>query len=219
MKLQNIFLIFICFILVSVSWHLSNKYTTKKFESQIAELNKYHNDQTILANTEKLKGEAIFKEQIKKIVEFYQDEISKLNYDLGHMHQEQEQTIIPWDEYVDFVPDPIPDIEPIIIEVIKQVEVTDSCRYSYVDANNGYRLKFNIRYDSKPRLFTIVPHSIVFANQKPIIRKRTTVGVVYLANNSGGVIVQYDILPFINIGGVAGWAEEPLVGVCIGYRF
>ncbi len=220
MKLQHYFIIVMVIILMIVAGYASRQFTVKEYRDKIAELNKIHNEQTIKQNTEKIKGEADRKKQVADLVSFYQTEIGKLNYTLDQMHQEQGQEIIPWDVLVDFVPDPLPDVITIIKEVFKEIDIVDSCRYSFVDSNNGYEIDFNVRYGSKLKLFEIVPYRVIFEAQIPIIRKRTTISVIYFANNSGGMLVQYRLLPFVSVGGCAGFGNgDPLIGVSLGYVF
>ena len=228
MKIQTYFYIFIVAICMAISGYVSSKYTAKKYElyyqEELAELDSLHTQQTIELNTKIIKGEANHKKQVSELVDFYQKKVAKLNYDIANMYQKPDEDIIDWDEFVDFVPDPLPDVQTIIKEVIVNADIVDYANYSYSDANSGYSVDINVKYDSNVRSFFFTPENIHFepVKEKTLVtdKKKATFCIMWLGNENGFGLVQYDLLPFLVVGGGVGIVEKEFSpGIIVGLRF
>ena len=221
-KIKWIFALVFVVILCIVSGYISRKFTISQYDKQFAQTEAELNAKTEQLNTVTLKGESD-KEIYDVIIADLESDLrdsNLLNLDITEKYQKQNEEILNWDEYVDFIPDTTePEIREIIKEVVRKVEIVDNTNYHYSDTQNSYSVDFKIQYESKHRLFKITPYNLKFSTEKPKIKK-TTVGVCYFAGNSGGLQIQYDLLSFLSVGGIMGWGHgEPLVGVGIGYRF
>jgi len=134
--------------------------------------------------------------------------------------KEETEMVFSWEDYIDFVSEFEPDMGEVINIVYREKSIVDSCIYSYQDKINDYSVDFNVRYESKVKDFFFKPHVPVFSKEKPVKWKRTTISVAYFANDAKIGIVQYDVFKFLNAGGLVGWwKDDPLVGVCLGFKF
>ena len=179
------------------------------YEAEIA----LGNAKTEKANTRIEKGKA----DKQKLIADYEQEIADMQYDIADTYQEPGLPEASVDELIIFEADITkPEIVEVIEDILEEVVIIDSTTYPYRDKANGYSVDFNIKYDSKPSLFYVTPENLHVVHQKPPEPKDTTIGVWYLTENCFLVSVQYDLLPFLVIGGSAGWSDDPVVGVKIG---
>ena len=223
MKIQYYFFMFIVAILMVISWYISNQFTTRKFESKIVELNKLHNQETIEQQTKLIKGKADYESQITQIAKKYQSLIDSLksrvdlSYQSPEKNEEYDQLV---NEFVEFVPDVIPETAMITQQIVNSISLIDSCEYAYSDKNNGYSVDFDVTYDSESGLFKISPRDIVFAAQKSKQAKKTAITALWLGDRNGMGLVQYDLFPFLGVSGGLGIINQQFMpGVGLSYRF
>ena len=217
MKLQYYFMGFFVLMLVVVSWYASAQYQKAQFAKippVIIEVpvevsvpgESIPSDQEQIAKLEKIIAEmttAKEKEELQK-----------------KKPKEETEMVFSWDDYIDFISEYEPDIGEVVNVVYREKDIVDSCTYSYRDAKNSYSVDIKVRYDSKLKSFFFLPQIADFIQEKPTVWKRTNISVVYLSNKSGGMLIQYDVFRFFNVGAFAGFVSgEALPGVCIGYRF
>ena len=221
--IKTIFIVIVCVVLCLITWNVSQKYTAKQYETRIADLHAFQNAETIRLNTkiEKGRNELIKQDKLiarlKKSLTDALEEVDLVTLQLATYDKDDE--IYPADEYIEFVPD-IPLTPETIIEYVeKEISIVDSCEYLYQDKNNGYTAEINVKYESKDGLFYFVPQNVYFEAQKPIVRKNNTVSLLYFADNSGGIMIQNRVLPFVTIGGFVGVTDKFIVGVNLGYSF
>ncbi len=211
-------IILISITLICAAYYIGEKRTANRYREQIAQLYELQNQKTLELNTKIRRGEADHEAELHNLAVYYQNLIESYEYDLAEAYQLTEE-IAAWDEYIEFVPDPQPEIIEIIKTVWRDKQISDRTKYSYSDEQNGYYVDFLIEYDSKPRTFEITPQKLVFEAQKPITIRKTMVGVQYLSNEAVSLLVTYDVFKFLTIGGSAGWSGEPMVGIIVGYKF
>jgi hypothetical protein len=217
------YIVVICLVMCMIAWNLSSNLTAKSYEARIADLQELQNAETARLNTKIINGK-LERDELATALSQIWDKYTQAEYNLSLMYQEDDE-IIPADVYVDFVPDPLPEIKKVIEYVEREIEFIDYTEYSYRDANVGYSVAFDVKYEYPDGLFYFEPHSPLFVPKESIVVKpsknrKTTISVLYFANKSGGMQVQYRIMPFLSIGGVAGWGEnDPIVGVSLGYNF
>ena len=224
MKTINYFWLALLIIVAIIGFSGGFKYKEKqamkdftKWNLELAEME----SKVIKANTRTLEAENKAEHERylrQEVTRIGNEEYIKLQRKLELSHQEPDGAEIEWDEYVDFVPDIS---EPEIVEIIKevQIDIVDSTIYPYRDKINGYSMDLNVIYESLDRLFFFTPENLNLTPRKKPEPKDTTVGVWYLTGDCFLVSVQYDFLPFLVIGGSAGWSDEPIVGINLGYRF
>jgi hypothetical protein len=177
-----------------------------------------YNKNTLEYNHKIQKG-IIENSNLHNMIYTLEEEYRKITEDFELTYQDPAIPDASIEEFIEFVPD---DYE--IIEIIKEIYVStpiqDETSYYYRDKQNGYSIDFIIKYDSGIGSFEIIPQKLLFEAKKEYDWKRSSVGVMYLSNNSGGLVISYDVFRFLSAGGFIGFVEtEPVVGVVIGYRF
>lgn len=167
------------------------------------------------ANVQKLDAE-IKDEQIFKLKQKINEWEIKYLAEFENNYQEPEEYDKQVNEFVEFVPDPIPEVKTIIKEVYKEDDRKAITHYKYTDVPNKYSASFEILYDYKDLSFKITPHNLEFEPQK----ERPFCLSVVLNSNSAGTRFDFDLWRFRFSSGIYVTNQfSPVVGISIGWRF
>jgi len=120
--------------------------------------------------------------------------------------------IEPYYDYIDFVPDYLPDLSDILNDIDREVSI----KYLYRDGINGYNVDFAISYIYKDEAFRIVPFNLSKTQTK---NYKFCAGLYYHAQ-SFGIKMDYDIWRF-RFGGDIGFMKDmtPDAGISVGWKF
>jgi hypothetical protein len=180
---------------------------------------KYYNGKELLLNVEIEKAnQKTVKAEVDKL--YWKDKCEALMKDLTSSFEDvnyqeppkKDKDIPQVYDYLDFVPDYLPDIEEELSEDNRIAEV----KYPYRDEVNNYNVDFDIKYSYGKQVFKITPSNL---SNKRKMNYKFCFGVYYHMDTAG-LRLEYDLWRF-RIGSDVGFTKDlkPDVGVSLGWKF
>jgi len=155
-----------------------------------------------------------------ELIDSLTTQVVRLNAELLEKHNEENyqpvnitinEPIPTVNEYIDFVPDYLPEL-PEIKET--RIAITN---YHYKDMPNAYSLDLKIKYVYSTMTFEIEPSELKFKR----VKNRPFCFSAVLLSNGGGVHLSYDLFKRLRLGSGIYVDKEisPFVGISVGWVF